>query len=74
MGIAQTILAGAGLYLAAGALFALVFLAFGVARMDPAARGTHLGVRLVLAPGVILTWPLLLVRWILHRPDAGDHP
>jgi hypothetical protein len=50
-------------YAVAGMLFAPAFLARGVVRMDPQARGSSTAFRLVLAPGTILLWPLLARRW-----------
>jgi hypothetical protein len=51
-------------YGATGILFALAFLTFGIGRIDPGARGAGLGFRLMVFPGVVALWPLMLVRWI----------
>jgi hypothetical protein len=51
------------LYAGAGLLFALVFLARGVERVDPGAHGATLGFRLVLLPATIVLWPWLWRRW-----------
>jgi hypothetical protein len=51
-------------YLLAGVLFAVAFLARGAGRIDPAAQGTGLGFRLIIGPGVVALWPLLLLRWM----------
>jgi hypothetical protein len=48
----------------AGAVFAAVFVMFGIHRVDPAAEGAPFSFRLIVAPGVAALWPLLLVRWI----------
>jgi hypothetical protein len=61
------VLYGLAIYGAIGFLFALVFLTFGIGRIDPSARGTGLGFRLVILPGVVLLWPLLLAQWIGSR-------
>jgi|AP12_2_1047962.scaffolds.fasta_scaffold148540_2 hypothetical protein len=51
-----------GSYLLLGALFALPFAFRWVNRLDPvAARGT-LGFRLLILPGSVLLWPILLRR------------
>ena len=50
-------------YTGAGLLFALAFLARGVERVDPGARGATLGFRLIILPATIALWPLLLQRW-----------
>jgi len=52
-----------GTYLAMGAVFAMVFVARGVDRIDPMARGAGWGFRALIVPGSVLLWPLLLVRW-----------
>jgi hypothetical protein len=51
-------------YLAVGFLFATVFAAFGVQRVDTAANGSGPGFRLLVMPGAVAFWPLLLGRWI----------
>lgn len=49
-------------YAALGAAVALVFLAAGIERVDPAARGAY-AFRPLLLPGLVLLWPLVLWRW-----------
>ena len=53
-----------GLYAAAGLLFALPVLAWGLPRIDTAARGTRLAFRLIILPGAIALWPVLLRQWL----------
>lgn len=50
-------------YLGIGLAFAVPFVARGVDRIDPRARGAGWGFRLLIVPGTVLVWPLLLVRW-----------
>jgi hypothetical protein len=50
-------------YVALGAAFAVPFVALGVQRVDPAAAGASWGFRLLILPGTVLLWPLLLGRW-----------
>ena len=64
-----TILTGVALYAAAGSAFALLFLTLGLPRIDNGAKGAGLGFRLLILPGLIALWPLMLVRWI-----AGGQP
>jgi hypothetical protein len=54
-------------YAAAGALFAAVFVAVGVQRVDPAAEHAPWGFRLIILPGAAALWPLLLARWLSGR-------
>jgi hypothetical protein len=51
------------IYLAIGALIALVFLVIGIDRIDSAARGAY-AFRPLLFPGVAVLWPLVLWRWL----------
>lgn len=50
-------------YLAAGLLFAVVFITRGVGRVDAQAREAGWGFRLIILPGVVALWPLLWRRW-----------
>jgi hypothetical protein len=54
-------------YASVGFLFAIAFLARGVARIDGQAAGASLGFRLIILPGVTALWPFLLGRWIGAR-------
>lgn len=51
-------------YAASGFAFAIAFVFYGVERIDPAAKGTPLMFRLLIFPGVVALWPLLLKRWL----------
>ena len=53
----------AGLYLGAGALIALPFAAVGAPNLVQRAP-VSFGARLLLIPGAILLWPLILKRWL----------
>jgi TM2 domain-containing membrane protein YozV len=65
------ILNGATLYAAAGVVFALVFLALGVARIDNGAKGAGIAFRLLILPGLIALWPLMIIRWISGGQPHG---
>ena len=51
------------LYAALGVVFAVVFVCVGVKRFDAQAVGTGLGFRVLILPGSVAFWPLLLRRW-----------
>ena len=55
------------LYLLAGLLFAVPFVLRGVNRIDPVAREGSWGFRLIILPGVVALWPLLLRRLAKRR-------
>ncbi len=65
--IAAVIVAGAGVYLAVGAVFALVWITVLAGRVDPGAKGAGIGFRLIIAPAAVLLWPVLLLR-LARRP------
>lgn len=71
MGIAQTFVWLFSLYALLGIVFAPVFVLFGAARIDPSVRQSTWGFRLMIVPGVIALWPLLvlrLLRGVQHPP------
>lgn len=51
-------------YGVAGIVVAAAFLLIGLDRLDPAASGAF-GFRPLLAPGLVLIWPLVLARWLI---------
>jgi hypothetical protein len=56
-----------GAYAAAGLVFAVGFVTVGVPKVDPVAKGSPVGFRLLILPGCALLWPLLLGRWMRSR-------
>ncbi|MEZ5667242.1 MAG: hypothetical protein R3F55_07385 [Alphaproteobacteria bacterium] len=62
MATAQTLIAIAGWYGWIGLGVAAAFILFGLSRIDPAAHGSYL-FRVLLVPGIVLLWPLVLWRW-----------
>lgn len=60
---AQIIADALGAYVALGALFASTFVVRGIQSVDPVAKGSTLGFRLIVLPGVVAMWPLLLRAW-----------
>lgn len=75
--IAAVFLILLGSYLAVGILFALPFIWFGVGKIDAHARSGSRAFRLVILPGTVALWPLLLRRWLKddHEPpeENGAH-
>jgi len=69
--IAPILLVLAGVYLGVGAVHAVPFLIRGMERIDPAARAAPWSFRMLIAPGVVALWPLLLRRWLRAARGAA---
>lgn len=81
--IAAIFLMALGIYLACGFVFAIPFALVGAKKIDPHAAHGSWGFRLLVIPGAMAFWPLLLKRWAsgvheppeennAHRRSAGD--
>lgn len=51
------------IYIIAGAVFAVAFLLRGIYVIDETAKGGSIGFKLIILPGVIVLWPVLLRQW-----------
>lgn len=58
-------------YAVVGAAFAIAFVTVGIQTVDPVAKGSGIGFRLIISPGVAALWPLLLGRWIKSARWTG---
>ena len=58
-------------YLVLGVLFVFPFLIKGLARVDEGANGSTIGFKIIIIPGVIVFWPLLLKKW-MKKLNHGD--
>ena len=65
--VAEWLVGAAGLYLAAGVVFAVPFVVVGVGKIDQVAAQGSVGFRLIILPGVVALWPLLAL------PLAAGH-
>lgn len=59
-------------YAALGLIFAIPFALRGVDRVDPAAHGASWGFRVLIVPGAVAFWPLLLRRWWSGAPKPVE--
>ncbi|MEM7775326.1 MAG: hypothetical protein AAF732_06925 [Pseudomonadota bacterium] len=78
MSIGEALVLIAQLWLYAGATVAAAFLLIGIDRVDESARGAYT-FRPLLVPGILLLWPLVLVRWFVleasgHEAARRDRP
>jgi hypothetical protein len=74
--IAAAFLILLGAYLACGLVFAIPFALMGVKRIDPHAAHGSPGFRLLVIPGTMAFWPLLLRRWLtgVKEPPEECNP
>lgn len=73
--VAQTIVWLLGIYLLVGLLFVPFFVTIAAGRIDPAVQQSTWGFRLIIMPGVIALWPLLLLRLlrgVRHPPTENN--
>lgn len=63
----------AGLYLLAGLVFYVVFLAKGIRRVDESTEGSPKLFFLLILPGTLAFWPVLWRRWRqTSNPEKDD--
>ena len=60
----EVISIAAGIYLLLGALFVVPFLLKGLTKVDAGAHGGTIGFKIIIIPGVIVFWPVLLSKWM----------
>lgn len=61
------------IYLLIGLIFAVPFVTLGIGRIDEGAKESRWGFRMIVIPGVIAVWPLLLRKW-MHSPNGTEKP
>ncbi|MEL6862071.1 MAG: hypothetical protein AAGL11_09545 [Pseudomonadota bacterium] len=66
---AELLVLALGVYFGLGLLVGLIFMFGGAGRVDPAAKGKGLPfrVRLLILPGVIGLWPLMLAKLFTQK-------
>ena len=62
------------IYLGCGAVFAIPFGLWGGRKIDPHAVHGSWGFRLIILPGVMAFWPLLLQRWLRATRPSPPSP
>ncbi len=72
MDVITIILITITVYLIAGLVFAVPFVIKGVVKIDEGAQGSGWGFRLIIIPGTIIFWPLLLKKWMLIKKQGHD--
>jgi len=70
--IAAAFLILLGAYLACGLVFAIPFALIGVKKIDPRAAHGSWGFRLLVIPGTMTFWPMLLRRWATGAKEPPE--
>ena len=70
--IAEGIVLAAYGYVVLGILAALLFLVFGLERIDSEDKGSGIGFRAIIFPGLVALWPLLLPRAVRGGGEAPE--
>lgn len=64
MNIIYIILLVVAVYLFAGLVFAIPFVTRGITKIDEGTKGSTWGFRIIIIPGTMVFWPLLLKKWL----------
>ena len=76
MALAESIVFGLGVYFAIGVAVAILFLLFGVSRIDEAAKGASPLFRPMIFLGCVALWPFVILRMLsmkkINKP-IEDH-
>jgi hypothetical protein len=52
------------IYLLCGLIFALAFVTRGAGKIDEGAKGSTIGFKIIIIPGTMVFWPILLNKWL----------
>ena len=67
--IVNCILIAAAVYLSCGLIFSFFFISKGLKVIDPdGTHGSSAGFKIIIIPGVIVFWWLLLKKWMKPTP------
>jgi len=70
---ATSIVEGLTIYFWIGLGVSALFLLVGIDRIDPGSRSSYI-FRPLLIPGIIVLWPLVLLRWMVLEFSDGPSP
>ena len=70
--MAEILLIIVAIYLVLAVLFVFPFLMKGLNTVDEGANGSTIGFKIIIIPGVIVFWPVLLSKWIKENGNHED--
>ncbi|HXL54691.1 MAG TPA: hypothetical protein VN958_00450 [Chitinophagaceae bacterium] len=59
-------------YMMAGIVFTVLFQIKGLSKIDEGVHGSTIGFRIIIIPGCIVFWPVLLKKWIKVSRTSVD--
>jgi hypothetical protein len=62
--LVSILLTTALVYVVSGVVFSFFFVYRGIEKIDEDVPGSSWGFRIIIIPGCVLLWPLLLSKWI----------
>ncbi len=62
-----------GAYALAGVLLLVPLHRWAVPRLDASANGASRGFRVLVSPGLVALWPVILRKWLLARRGEAAH-
>lgn len=67
--VAEALVLGLGIYAGIGVIVGLIYMVGGAGRIDPTAKGKGLPlrVRLLILPGIIGLWPIMLAKLFTQK-------
>ena len=70
--LVQILLIIVAIYLACGFVFMIPFIIKGVDVIDEGAHGSSIGFRIIIIPGAIVFWVVLLRKWLKAKKNIGS--
>jgi len=67
--LVQILLIIVAIYLACGFVFMMPFIIKGVDVIDEGAHGSSIGFRIIIIPGAIVFWVVLLRKWLKAKKN-----
>ena len=73
--IATFFLVATGIYLLLGLVFYFPFVRKGIHQIDESTHGSSVGFYLIILPGTLAFWPVLLTKWLkASKQHPHDRP
>lgn len=65
--LAETLVSAMAMYMLIGGLVGVLMSAWGAGRIDPSAETMPILARILIFPGLVLLWPLMLIKLFTQK-------